>query len=885
MTIETNDTARQRSPVKVITHQGLEVHVDRPQGSVREGTGPDGKPYMVQEKYDYGFFPGTRGDDADSVDAYVSHENPLCPSAFVVRQVHPKNGAHDECKVMLGFASLDEAKAGYLAHVHPSMFGRIGQMPMEAIKGQLGAHLARERTAETFVPHTDEDMAEHAAMKAAGEALKSPSDAYTIPWQAKTNFPASGDDKAVAFRNSTAPKLDTSAVEAAMACWPGLWDTIEEGGGHTAMLCRISRTGGLARTHGEIAALKIRESIAELRNAELTGPTALRLTSWLLVHKDGFEAQKAAVEAMAAEVKSGPSSYPAPEKAPPSSSYIAPPGPPANEKPEPVQMSTERSEDLSDPGPLSQRSPTTLSTSPGSAMPNAHHRIERLIGLAASLTLFAPQHASTLQAAERDALLGWIRDAAPTGGDASVPGGAGSGAPTVSRSAGAEAAPAVPHALSDGELRNTKRSLDVTVDKVTTRALSDGEKAAWEIAKLAGLVAGAAPTEQKVYWFTASTEAVDSYYEIVRQEWDFSRFEKNPVILFSHKSREFPIGRADEWKIESGALRIGVVFSNVNPTALLARAMLEEKTLRAGSVGFMPGDVTYETINGVKRVVLRNNLLHEFSLCAIPANPEALVDEKSLDALEQRMTRAFENVVTRMPLSGASEPPTNTSAPVSAHKGAAPTNPSIPGVRSMFKLSLDPVAALKAATDGHVTIKCAKCAEDHEIDLAAIKGHIDSDRAKLASDLKASGEALAAKAVELAGEKKRADDALTALARKKLEPITGAEHYQLTPAQSDSLSRLAISSPAEFEVQLAASQERFEKGKKQADELAKLTGATPATRATDPTPPSTAANLGEQPNAKNAPAAPAPEAAAQPAAKAQTADELLSSITQAALGK
>lgn len=42
--------------------------------------------------------------------------------------------------------------------------------------------------------------------------------------------------------------------------------------------------------------------------------------------------------------------------------------------------------------------------------------------------------------------------------------------------------------------------------------------------------------------FVASTNALDSWDEIVEQVWRLERFLANPVVLFAHQSCELPIG-------------------------------------------------------------------------------------------------------------------------------------------------------------------------------------------------------------------------------------------------------------------------------------------------------------------------------------------------------
>lgn len=123
----------------------------------------------------------------------------------------------------------------------------------------------------------------------------------------------------------------------------------------------------------------------------------------------------------------------------------------------------------------------------------------------------------------------------------------------------------------------------------------------------------------------ASTSVVDSYDEIVAQNWDLTRFAANPVVLYAHQSRELPIGTA-EAAVKNGQLeaRITLVSEKANPKAQQVLELIREGALRAVSVGFMPRDVRFEKRDGREVFVLDNNELWEISVVPVPANPEAL---------------------------------------------------------------------------------------------------------------------------------------------------------------------------------------------------------------------------------------------------------------------
>jgi hypothetical protein len=102
-----------------INFRGLIVHVENAPGSVREGKTPEGKvKWRTHMKIAYGEFQGPRGVDKDKLDVYVGPYR-KAPNVYIIHQNFvrgPKKGKYDEDKVMVGFESLEQAKAAYLAH-------------------------------------------------------------------------------------------------------------------------------------------------------------------------------------------------------------------------------------------------------------------------------------------------------------------------------------------------------------------------------------------------------------------------------------------------------------------------------------------------------------------------------------------------------------------------------------------------------------------------------------------------------------------------------------------------------------------------------------------------------------------------------------------------
>ena len=113
---------------------GVNIAIENPRGSVRSGKSPDGKSWENNMAHHYGYVSRTKGKDGDQVDVFIG-PNPESNKVFVVDQKNP-DGSFDEHKAMLGFDSIEEARAGYLANYTADWqgLGEISEMPVEAFK-------------------------------------------------------------------------------------------------------------------------------------------------------------------------------------------------------------------------------------------------------------------------------------------------------------------------------------------------------------------------------------------------------------------------------------------------------------------------------------------------------------------------------------------------------------------------------------------------------------------------------------------------------------------------------------------------------------------------------------------------------------------------------
>lgn len=123
---------------------GLDVNIENPVGTVRQGVDEGGAPWRTEFRYAYGEIAGTEGADGDPVDVYIG---PYADAAevYIVRQMRRKQwDQYDEDKVMIDFPSIEAARAAYLEHYNdPRFFGSIVPMPIAEFVRKVS--LSRER--------------------------------------------------------------------------------------------------------------------------------------------------------------------------------------------------------------------------------------------------------------------------------------------------------------------------------------------------------------------------------------------------------------------------------------------------------------------------------------------------------------------------------------------------------------------------------------------------------------------------------------------------------------------------------------------------------------------------------------------------------------------
>lgn len=136
---------------------GVKISIENPVGSKRSGKDANGKSWEVQMSAHYGYMRGTVGADGDHIDVFVKPGTPedFDGMAFVIPQRKP-DGSFDEHKVMIGYASIEEAKKAYKAHYakgwkgyRPAMPVPMSELAQMVKSGKLKKPNQRPRTNET----------------------------------------------------------------------------------------------------------------------------------------------------------------------------------------------------------------------------------------------------------------------------------------------------------------------------------------------------------------------------------------------------------------------------------------------------------------------------------------------------------------------------------------------------------------------------------------------------------------------------------------------------------------------------------------------------------------------------------------------------------------
>ena len=118
----------------VFKWNGLTIAIENPKGSTRSGIGPDGKPWSIKMKNDYGYIKRTKSmADNDAIDVFIG-DNLKSNVVYVIDQVN-KDGSFDEHKCILGAVTIEDAKKTYLSNYEKGWTcGKITAMTLSHFK-------------------------------------------------------------------------------------------------------------------------------------------------------------------------------------------------------------------------------------------------------------------------------------------------------------------------------------------------------------------------------------------------------------------------------------------------------------------------------------------------------------------------------------------------------------------------------------------------------------------------------------------------------------------------------------------------------------------------------------------------------------------------------
>jgi len=144
----------------------------------------------------------------------------------------------------------------------------------------------------------------------------------------------------------------------------------------------------------------------------------------------------------------------------------------------------------------------------------------------------------------------------------------------------------------------------------------------------------------------ASAATLDRYDEVMLPE-AFREllpiYMKNPVVLTSHQHRlegghSSVIGSTIKAWIDDQGLWVVIEFATGTELAEEYWQLYNQKTQKALSVGYLPIESRYEERDGKSVLVHTKVELLEISLCAVPANRDALTKakERKADWLEEK---------------------------------------------------------------------------------------------------------------------------------------------------------------------------------------------------------------------------------------------------------
>ncbi len=123
--------------------------------------------------------------------------------------------------------------------------------------------------------------------------------------------------------------------------------------------------------------------------------------------------------------------------------------------------------------------------------------------------------------------------------------------------------------------------------------------------------------------FVLSDESVDRMGDVIRAGgWDLKAFKANPIALLGHDHSSI-LGVWENVRVEGKKLLGSLKLAKPGTSELIdtVRSLLDQRILKSVSVGFQPIEATPRKGGGYDFI---KSALHEVSVVAVPANPNAL---------------------------------------------------------------------------------------------------------------------------------------------------------------------------------------------------------------------------------------------------------------------
>lgn len=134
---------------------------------------------------------------------------------------------------------------------------------------------------------------------------------------------------------------------------------------------------------------------------------------------------------------------------------------------------------------------------------------------------------------------------------------------------------------------------------------------------------------KSTYTFVGTKEVMDRDGDIVMMDGiDFDNFNRNPIVLWGHDSREMPIGKvvAVYQDVKKKETLFDIQFAST-AKGQEVETLVAEGILKATSIGFLVKEYDYdEELNAFKMTEIE---IFEISVCNVPANQDALLVEES----------------------------------------------------------------------------------------------------------------------------------------------------------------------------------------------------------------------------------------------------------------